>query len=47
MENGRHQQMDEQSQKNEQVQESITVNDKVAARGKTDHADVQKWQKWN
>ena len=44
MENGRHQQMDEQLKKNEQVQEAITVNDKAAARENIDHADVPKWQ---
>ena len=36
----KHQQMDKQLKRNEQVQEAITVNDKAATREKTDHANV-------
>ena len=39
--------MDEHLNKNEQMQEAITVNDKVTAREKTDHADVPSWWELN
>ena len=43
IENGRHQQMNDQLKENEKVQEAITVNDKAAAQEETNHANVPKW----
>ena len=39
MENGRHQQINEQMKKHLQVQDTITVDDKAAAQEKIDHHD--------